>query len=108
MSDSEVDTIFAMADHNRDGTVSRDEFLVWSVLSRESGSKDKKVLAQQMFEIFDRDGDGSIQISELVEVLRGLKNTGLTTDEIVALALELDANGDGEISLEEFEAIVIE
>ena len=44
-------------------------------------------------------------MSELVDGLRGLKH-GLTTDDIVALANELDENGDGEISLHEFEVII--
>jgi Ca2+-binding EF-hand superfamily protein len=108
MAETEADAVFALADSDHDGVVSREEFIQWSVLSRDTGSKNKKMLAAQMFQIFDKDGDGSIQISELVDGLKGMKNTGLTTDEIVALALELDANSDGEISLEEFEAIIVE
>ena len=52
-----------------------------------------------------RDQSGSIMVSELVEGLHGLKH-GLTTDDVVALAKELDNNGDGELSLHEFEAII--
>jgi Ca2+-binding EF-hand superfamily protein len=48
---------------------------------------------------------GTIKVSELVDGLRGLKH-GLSTDDIVALASELDENCDGEISLHEFEAII--
>ena len=48
---------------------------------------------------------GTIKVSELVDGLKGLKH-GLTTDDIVALANELDENSDGEISLQEFEAII--
>lgn len=44
-------------------------------------------------------------VSELVEGLQGLKH-GLTCDDVVALAKELDENGDGEISLHEFETII--
>jgi hypothetical protein len=42
---------------------------------------------------------------QLIEGLQGL-NHGLSCDDLVALAKELDQNGDCEISLHEFEAII--
>ena len=99
--------MFAALDKDGDGTISRDEFIRWNLKNRERNGHetDMKEKAHQMFKIFDRDGSGSIKVSELVDGLQGLKH-GLTTDDLVALAHELDENGDGEISLEEFEHIL--
>jgi len=106
LSDNELDTMFAALDADGDGTVSRDEFIIWAVRNREKGGKeDMETKIKNMFRIFDKDDSGSITVSELVEGLKGLKH-GLTTDDLVALANELDANGDGEISLHEFSAII--
>lgn len=106
MSSAELAQSFAQFDTDSDGLMSRDEFIQWLVQNRRQRPMDKKQLAVEMFAIFDKDNSGSIQVSELVEGLKGLKH-GLTTDDIVALAHELDVNGDGDISLEEFEAIIL-
>lgn len=105
VSEEEFDSMFAVLDRNHDGVVSRNEFIRWHALNRDAKRTDMKALAKQMFKIFDRDGDGSIKVSELVEGLQGLKH-GLSTDEIVALANEL-SNEDGEITLHEFEGIIL-
>lgn len=105
VSGDEFDAMFAVLDRNSDGVVSRNEFIRWHVLNREAKRSDMKIIARQMFDIFDKDGNGSIKVSELVEGLHGLKH-GLSTDEIVALASEL-ANEDGDITLHEFEGIIL-
>ncbi|KNC75266.1 hypothetical protein SARC_12204 [Sphaeroforma arctica JP610] len=53
------------------------------------------------FNIFDRDGDGSISANELDLVFRALGQV-LTAQELKILVAEADLNGDGVISIDEF------
>lgn len=108
LSESEKEKMFATLDADNDGSVSREEFLDWYA-NTSGGNKENNMrqMAQELFTVFDKDGSGSIDISELIQCLQGL-NHGLSYEEIVQLAKELDENGDGEISMQEFEAIINE
>jgi Ca2+-binding EF-hand superfamily protein len=108
LSESEQEKMFATLDGDKDGSVSRVEFIEWYANSN-GGNRENNMrqMAQELFTVFDKDGSGSIDISELIQCLQGLSH-GLTFDEIVQLAKELDENGDGEISMKEFEAIINE
>ena len=108
MSETEQEKMFATLDADNDGSVSRTEFIQWYA-NNNGGNKQNNMrqMAQELFTVFDKDGSGSIDISELIECLQGL-NHGLSYEEIVQLAKELDENGDGEISMQEFEAIINE
>ena len=55
-----------------------------------------------MFELFDRDGSGTITIGEFKSVLDSF-NVGFTVDEIGDLVNELDEQDNGTLSEEEFE-----
>ncbi|XP_074589565.1 calmodulin-like protein 3 [Curcuma longa] len=59
---------------------------------------------KRVFQMFDRDGDGSITKEELQE---SLKKLGIqTTDEELAAMIEkIDVNGDGRVDVEEFGAL---
>ena len=60
---------------------------------------------QAAFALFDRDGSGKISASELRDILgagRKLSNEDVWSDIIK----EVDLNGDGEISLEEFKSMM--
>ena len=108
MSGGELEKMFATLDSNNNGSVSRTEFIEWYVNNNGSNKgKSMRQMAQELFTVFDKDGSGFISIFELIECLQGL-NHGLSYDDIVLLAKELDENGDGEISMKEFEAIVNE
>jgi Ca2+-binding EF-hand superfamily protein len=108
LSGTEKEKMFATLDADNDGSVSRNEFLEWYA-SNSGGNKENNMrqMAQELFTVFDKDGSGSIDMAELIQCLQGL-NHGLSFEEIVQLAKELDENGDGEISMEEFEAIINE
>ena len=56
--------------------------------------------------MFDLDGDGTISQQELKEVLSHDNN--LTSNDIKQIMIEVDPNGDGEISYEEFVDLMLE
>lgn len=55
--------------------------------------------------MFDADGNGFIDRDELRKVMSSL-NESLTEEELDAMIKEADINGDGEISFEEFKAMM--
>eukprot|EP01099_Mayorella_cantabrigiensis_P002306 TRINITY_DN2016_c0_g1_i1.p1 TRINITY_DN2016_c0_g1~~TRINITY_DN2016_c0_g1_i1.p1 ORF type:complete len:149 (-),score=44.36 TRINITY_DN2016_c0_g1_i1:269-715(-) len=56
---------------------------------------------RQAFALFDKDGSGSISLSEIGTVLSSLGHTP-TQEELKDLLGDLDSDGNGEISFEEF------
>ena len=53
--------------------------------------------------MFDTDGSGKIDNTEVLELLQGDQLSSLATKEAIAKALkEIDDNGDGEVDFEEF------
>ncbi|KAL7231527.1 hypothetical protein ACSBR2_009722 [Camellia fascicularis] len=61
-----------------------------------------KAERERIFKRFDANGDGKISSSELGDALKGLGS--VTTDEIKRMMVEIDTDGDGYISFEEFTA----
>ena len=57
--------------------------------------------ARASFDMYDRDGNGSISLLELREVLRNLGEK-VTDDEINQIVRLADQDGDGEIDYDEF------
>merc|ERR1712159_87355 len=62
-----------------------------------------EVLAEyrEVFATFDIDGGGSIDTSELGNVMRSL-GLNPTRDDVIEMVAEVDVNGDGEIDFDEF------
>ena len=58
-------------------------------------------MCREAFEIFDEDGDGYIECTELIRVLTAIGDT-LTDKEADELIKEADLNGDGKINYVEF------
>jgi|GEM_PF-1003269 len=61
---------------------------------------------QEAFNLFDRDGNGVIDIQELHLMMNTLGER-MTPEEILALLNEADADGDGVINFEEFKVIML-
>jgi calmodulin len=57
------------------------------------------------FAVFDTDGSGSIDRKELKRLMKKL-GQALSEAELDAMMSEVDENGDGEISFEEFKALM--
>lgn len=60
---------------------------------------------RSVFNSFDTDGNGFLDKDELANAFKGFKG-GLTTEEIAQLIADADTNGDGQVSYEEFAALI--
>mmetsp|Transcript_30594 Transcript_30594/g.22679 ORF Transcript_30594/g.22679 Transcript_30594/m.22679 type:complete len:118 (-) Transcript_30594:47-400(-) len=91
----------AIADADGSGEIDYSEFVVATINKRKLLSEEKLTAA---FKLFDKDGSGSISANEVKEVL----GVGKNIDEKVwnDIILEVDGNGDGEISFEEFKQMM--
>jgi len=102
-SPEELADIVNEADLNKDGVISFDEFL--SLMSQAVKETDSEKELLNAFEVFDKDGSGTISSDELRNVLKSLGEnlTDAELDEMLQLA---DKNGDGQIDYEEFAHIM--
>lgn len=93
----EVDRIFTTIDVNNTGAIDFTEFLLATV-------DHKKLLSQermtQVFKMFDTDGSGTIDRQEIKAFFSMTDNN--EEGFVKELIDEVDANGDGEISFQEF------
>jgi len=71
--------------------------------SMERLSREQRERLVKAFKYFDKDGTGTIDAKELIQVLRVMGHSP-TTNETEELLQELDTDGNGELSLEEFGA----
>ena len=96
-----VDKIMKIADSDGSGEIDYSEFVVATMDKRKLLSNEKLETA---FNLFDRDNSGSISANEIKDVL----GVGKNIDEKVwnEIVLEVDANGDGEISFLEFKIMM--
>eukprot|EP00117_Sycon_ciliatum_P035672 scpid86078/ scgid26993/ Calcium-dependent protein kinase 4 len=93
----DIDKMFDSVDTDKSGFIDYSEFVVASMNEKTLLSNEK---LQAAFKMFDKDGSGTITGSEIKEVLNF---GGNMSEEATNLILkQVDANGDGEISYEEF------
>ena len=89
-------------DTDRNGTIDYNEFLTATMDKEKLTSKFNLELA---FKSFDRDGSGKINLNEIKAIFN---NSSVKDDNIFQKMIkEADDNDDGEISLEEFKALMI-
>lgn len=101
ISDDEVDRMFDAVDTDNSGFIDYTEFVVASINEKKLLSHDKLKAA---FRIFDKDHSGNITASEIKAVLQ--QDSSIPNEIVQQIIKQVDANGDGEISLEEFVAIM--
>lgn len=96
-------------DKDGDGQISKEELIEWQMnnlyITDEEKEEEMKHMAHKIFSIFDTDGHGEITVPQFTEALMRF-NAGLTTDEIIGVVRDFDEDGDGTISLEEFEKAI--
>jgi calcium-dependent protein kinase len=101
LAEEEVDRIMKAVDTDGSGEIDYSEWIVATTDKRKLLTDEKLQVA---FRVFDRDNGGSISALEVREVL----GVGKNIDEKVwnDIIMEVDANGDGEISFLEFKTMM--
>ncbi|CAD8135936.1 unnamed protein product [Paramecium pentaurelia] len=94
----EVQKIMELVDMDGSGTIDYTEFIIASMDRRKAMQTEK---LKEAFQIFDKDGNGFISELEIKEVL-GPSLTGIDEKYWLDMIKEIDRNGDGQISFEEF------
>jgi calcium-dependent protein kinase len=103
LTDDEVDEMFAKVDADGSGEIEYSEFVVATLNEKNLLSNNK---LQTAFKMFDKDGGGSISIEEIKQVLSFGQN--LDDDVVQQIISQVDANGDGEISYDEFSTMMLQ
>jgi len=93
--------IFDKLDQDGSGSISYEEF-IRAAIDKNKIFTDSRI--KQAFKLFDKDNSGSIDATEIKKVL---SQTGEVSDEIIQeIIKEVDINGDGFISQEEFKITI--
>ena len=99
-----ADLIFSTFDKDKNGWIDFNEFIIATHCTATSSPEDK---LHWVFQMYDKDGSNSIQLSEMVELFGTLYlNEGLEEDLATERAEKifslLDINNDGDITEDEF------
>ncbi|KAM3144380.1 hypothetical protein pb186bvf_003544 [Paramecium bursaria] len=95
---SEVQRIMELVDMDGSGTIDYSEFIIATMDRKKAVQKEK---LKEAFQVFDKDGNGFISEAEIKEVL-GPSLVGYDEGMWHQMIMEIDQNGDGQISYEEF------
>ena len=101
MAKDEVDRIFELVDVDHSNEIDFSEF-VTATANRGNLLQEDKL--KQAFSYYDKDNSGSISVDEI----RGVLGVGQhISDEVwKQVVLEVDENGDGEVSFDEFKIMM--
>ena len=102
-TEEELADMISSVDENRDGEISFDEFVI--LMKSRIGPVDPDQELRDAFAVFDTDNSGAIDRKELKRLMKKLGQK-LSEQELDAMMDEVDTNGDGEISFEEFKALM--
>jgi len=97
IDEDEVNNMMKMVDTDGSGTIDYSEFVMAAMNQSQLLTQEKLEAA---FKMFDKDGSGTISIDEIKETLG--KGAGIPESAYREVLKEVDENGDGEISFEEF------
>mmetsp|Transcript_108152 Transcript_108152/g.220839 ORF Transcript_108152/g.220839 Transcript_108152/m.220839 type:complete len:212 (+) Transcript_108152:565-1200(+) len=104
-TDKELNEMISTVDSDGDKEIDFEEFLILMKSRTETDPKDPDKELRDAFAVFDTDGSGSIDKKELKRLMKKL-GQALTEAEVDAMMEEVDSNGDGEISYEEFKSMM--
>eukprot|EP01084_Bolivina_argentea_P226759 382995_1 len=100
VTEEEVDNCYKQLDENNDGQIDFDEFSRWYLKSENRIETD----VQQLFNKFDHDNNGYIEINELENLVSSCQGDGPppSSEDVENARKILDENNDGKISKAEF------
>jgi calmodulin len=103
-SEAELIEMISTVDDNGDNEIDFPEFLI--LMKSRIGGKDPEKELRDAFRVFDTDNSGSIDRKELKRLMKKL-GQALSDAELDAMMDEVDTNGDGQISFEEFKDLMV-
>jgi len=109
LSDAEADELFDEMDLDRSDSVDWDEMkevLLEHYEASRASKQEPKELAASLWRMFDADGSGSIDVNELLEVLKRTSK-GWNVEDVVQMFNEIDLDRSGSIEKHEFEEFVM-
>ena len=101
--EEEVKEIFDRIDSAGNGAIDYSEFVIAALETQILISQDK---LQAAFGMFDKSGCGIVTAAEIRNVLQLRSPTQLSNEVMNEIIRQVDANGDGEMSFEEFVVIM--
>mmetsp|Transcript_118251 Transcript_118251/g.295062 ORF Transcript_118251/g.295062 Transcript_118251/m.295062 type:complete len:166 (-) Transcript_118251:70-567(-) len=101
----ELKAMIAEVDENGSGRIEFAEFL--KILAIKLQEVDSVEEMREAFMVFDRDKSGSVSAGELKHVMNNLGEQ-VTNEEVEEMIREADADGDGELSFEDFFQFIIQ
>ena len=106
-SKSEMERILKRMDMNKDGKIEYEEFVDYmnqeKVICQDNVSEEEKLA--RMFKIFDKDGSGSIDHTELQAIL-SMTGESIDDEEVALIMEEVDKDKNGSIDFEEFKQMM--
>lgn len=104
-TEEELKDMIRAVDLNGDGEIDFEEFISLMRLRMDEHQRDPEEDLRDAFNMFDADRSGFIDRDEVRALMKKLAQT-LTEEEVDAIMEEVDTDGDGEISFEEFRAMM--
>ena len=101
MEKSEIEKMFDSVDIDKSGFIDYSEFVIASMNEKNLLTNEK---LQAAFKMFDKDSSGFISSEEIKEIL-GFGKT-LSEEAVNDIIKQVDENGDGQISFEEFSTMM--
>lgn len=99
----EVREMMEKLDFNNNGTIDYSEFLIANIDPNKLIQEDK---LKEVFEMFDVDHSGTISAEKLKKILGGKGVSEVDESEWERIVEEVDVDGDGVISYDEFRLII--
>lgn len=102
-TDTELADMVSQVDSEGSGRFEFTDFL--NMMRSKIRDTDNQVELREAFNVFDKDGDNFINISDLLHIMKHLGEK-LTEEEAEIMIHEVDIDGDGRVSYEEFSRMI--
>lgn len=100
-----INHLFRIFDRDNSGTIDFKEYVLATEISTSADPEEK---LRWTFKMYDKDGSGTIELAEMVEVLEtvyvmeGMMSENMAKTRAKQIFQELDTNGDGSLTCDEF------